>query len=147
MKLHQLPKTTTRKKIRLGRGYGTGKGHTSTRGQKGQNARSGVSLWFEGGQLPLTKRIPFLRGKDRFKSLKRTPIIINLEQLEQFSAKETITKKLLIDKGLVSLEEAAKKPIKILSRGKLTKAIKIEGLTASKKAQDKITKAGGQLIN
>ena len=67
MKLHQLTKTTTRSQKRRGRGYGSGVGgHTVGRGAKGQKARSNVSLWFEGGQLPLTKRLPFWRGKSRF---------------------------------------------------------------------------------
>ena len=64
MDLHQLPKTTTYKKPRSGRGYGSGHGgHTSGRGQKGQKTRGTIKLIFEGGQLPMTKRFPWLRGK------------------------------------------------------------------------------------
>ncbi len=73
--LNQLEKTTTKKKKRLGRGYGSGKGgHTSSRGMKGQKSRGGskVPLWFEGGQLPLIRRIPFIRGKGRFKTVEPT---------------------------------------------------------------------------
>jgi ribosomal protein L15 len=70
--LSSLTKITTGSKKRLGRGYGSGKGgHTSSRGQKGQKSRVGskVPLWFEGGALPLSKRIPMWRGKGRFKSM------------------------------------------------------------------------------
>jgi ribosomal protein L15 len=79
MKLHQLPKTTTRAQKRLGRGYGSGKGgHTSSRGQKGDLARGSVPAWFEGGQLPQIRRFPFQRGKLRFKSLIPKPVLITL---------------------------------------------------------------------
>src|SRR3989339_1977927 len=75
MKLHEKTKLVARSSKRLGRGYGSGKGgHTSSRGQKGQKSRTGskVPLWFEGGALPLSKRIPMWRGKGRFKSLQKT---------------------------------------------------------------------------
>lgn len=146
MKLHALPKTTTRKKKRLGRGGGSGKGfHTSTRGQKGQKSRSSVASWFEGGQLPLTKRLPFLRGKDRFKSLSNATIIINLEQLNSFKKGAKVDKQALVKAGLVSEKEAVDNQLKLLGKGELTVALNIVGLAVSKSAQEKIQKAGGTL--
>ena len=146
MKLHQLTKTTTTSQKRLGRGGGSGKGfHTSSRGQKGQKSRSKIHLWFEGGQLPLSKRLPFLRGKDRFKSVSTLTTIVNLSALKDFSAKATIDKKSLMDAGIISEKEATTTIVKILGHGELTKAYTFKDLTISKSAQAKIEKAGGNI--
>ena len=89
MKLDQLPKITTKKKKRLGRGYGSGKGgHTVGRGAKGQKARGKVKLGFEGGQLPLIKRLPLKRGKGKFKSFKKKPLVVNVRFLNLLPKKE-----------------------------------------------------------
>lgn len=146
MDLHNLPKTTSRKLKRKGRGYGSGVGgHTCTRGQKGQKSRSSVKIWFEGGQLPLAKRLPFLRGKDRFKSLTQNQITITTDQLSVFKANSKITKEALVKQNLVSLKEAASDNIKILSGGKLDKALTIVDIKTSSQAAKIISKAGGTI--
>lgn len=146
MKLNQLPKTTTRSKTRVGRGIGSNQGgHTTGRGQKGQKSRNSVPLYFEGGQLPLTKRMPYLRGKSRFNSLAVNNIIINLSDLESFKDGATITKESLVTAGLISLKEAADGSVKILGTGDLTKSFKIAGIITSKSALAKIEKAGGSV--
>ena len=144
MKLNQLTKTTTKSKKRLGRGYGSGKGgHTSSRGTKGQKARSKVHAWFEGGQLPLSKRIPFLRGKDRFKSVTQTVTIVNLDQLNQLKPKTNVTKEVLVDSKIISLREANDTKIKILGKGELTQALTFDQeISFSQTAAKKIKQAG-----
>lgn len=145
MKLNQLPKTTTSSKKRLGRGYGSGVGgHTSTRGQKGQKSRSTVKRWFEGGQLPLTKKLPFLRGKYRFKTVNAVAIVVNLRDLENISGK-SVTPQTLVEAGLISLKEAATRPIKILGSGEINKALNFKDVLVSESAAKKITKAGGKI--
>lgn len=146
MKLHALKKTTTSKKKRLGRGYGSGVGgHTSTRGMKGQKARSSVAAWFEGGQLPLSRRLPFLRGKDRFKSLSQPVMTINVGQLNSFKANSKVDVQALVKAGVVSEKEAVCSTIKVLGHGDLTVSLTLVGITASKSAEAKIQKAGGKL--
>lgn len=146
MKLHTLPKTNHQDKKRLGRGYGSGQGgHTSSRGQKGQKARSKVALWFEGGQLPLAKRIPFLRGKDRFKSLENQVVVLNLNDLEKFEDGAEVTKETLVSHKLVSLKEAANARVKILGSGTIDKKLVLRGLSISQSAAKKITAAGGTI--
>lgn len=142
--LSNLPKTTTRKNKRVGRGMGSGKGfHTTGRGQKGQKSRSSVSIWFEGGQLPLSKRLPFLRGKDRFKS-QQSVTVINLSQLSSFKSGQTVDKKALADQGIISVKEAAGR-VKLLAKGEIKTALKLKGIQASQSAQEKITQAGGSI--
>lgn len=144
MKLNQTPKTTVRSKPRIGRGYGSGHGgHTSTRGQKGQRSRGGITMIFEGGQLPLTKRIPWLRGKQRFQSLNVDPTPVNLDQLNQLPTNTIVTKELLHQQGFISSKEAAAGRVKILGRGQLDKAITISGISVSSLALKKIKAAGG----
>ncbi len=146
MKPHQLSKTTTRSKKRLGRGYGSGKGgHTSSRGQKGQKSRSSVHTWFEGGQLPLSRRLPFLRGKDRFKSLRSENIIIKTGNLQSLPAKTIVTPQVLVKHNLVSIKEAASGHLKILSGGELTTSLTIKGIPTSSGAAKIITAAGGTI--
>ena len=146
MKLNSLPKTTTSAKKRLGRGYGSGKGgHTATRGTKGQKARSKVHIWFEGGQLPLIKRLPFQRGKGRFKSLKKNPLIVNLKYLNVFPQGSQITIKTLVNRDIVTAQAASTYGVKILGGGKLEKALKVT-LPTSKSAAKAIKKAGGSIV-
>lgn len=146
MKLHQLDKTTTRSKKRLGRGYGSGKGgHTSSRGQKGQKSRSKIHIWFEGGQLPLSRRLPFLRGKDRFKSISLPTTIINTEKLSVFKSGATVNLDSLVKHKLISVKEATSTRIKILAQGKINIPLVIEGLSLSQKAAKIITAAGGKI--
>lgn len=146
MILNKLPKIKTTSKKRLGRGYGSGKGgHTSGRGQKGQKSRNRVKSWFEGGQLPLTKRMPFQRGKGRLKSLKLKPIIINLKYLNLLPQGTLVDIKNLAKYKLVLLKDAKEYGVKILGDGKLEKALKV-ALPTSKSAAKSIKKAGGSIV-
>lgn len=145
MKLHNLNKTVTSKAKRKGRGYGSGAGgHTSTRGQKGQKTRTTLPLWFEGGQLPLSRRLPFLKGKGRFVSLNPRTVTIGLDQLEtNYKSKEVVSTESLVSKGLISLKEAALNPVKITGKGNLTKNLSVVGLELTTKAKEVIVKLGG----
>lgn len=146
MKLSSLPKTTKRSKKRLGRGYGSGKGgHTAGRGAKGQKARNKVHLWFEGGQLPLVKRMPFQRGKGRFKSLTKNPLIVNLKYLNVLPKGSSVSLKTLIKHNIVRKTEAEKYGVKILGDGKLVNPLKIS-LPISKTASAAVKKAGGSIV-
>lgn len=144
MKLNQLPKITTRRKKRLGRGYGSGKGgHTVGRGQKGQKARSKVKPWFEGGQTPLTTRLPMHRGKGKFKS-KPGPLILNLRYLDLLPDKTLVDLKTLIKYKLVKEKDAQEFGVKILGGGELKKSLTVL-LPCSKGAAKKIKSAGGEV--
>jgi len=148
MKLNKLPKTTTKSKKRVGRGYGSGKGgHTVGRGQKGQKSRGKVGLLFEGTKMrkSLIKRLPMRRGKERFKSFKTKPIILNVKYLNVFEKNKEVTLKSLIKKGLVD-KEAEKVGVKILGDGELEKKLIVK-LPVSKGAKKKIEKAGGKVID
>ncbi len=141
--LNKLLPTTTKKKKRLGRGYASGKGgHTSSRGQKGQLSRVGakVPLWFEGGQLPLTKRVPFLRGKGRFKDVNLcaeiTFIDINKFDFDVISL-DTLKANKIIDPRF--------KRAKIIKKGKLEKKITVKGLKVSQGAAKEIEAMGGSI--
>ena len=144
MQLNQLPNHTSKKSKRLGRGYGSGKGgHTATRGQKGQKSRSKIPIWFEGGQLPFIRRLPFIKGKNRFKSLTHTTVI-NVADLKVFKKDQIVDNVSLHKTGLVNLKESQGR-IKILGRGKIEKALTIKVIT-SKQAEEKIKKAGGKVV-
>lgn len=144
MQLHNQPKLVQKRSKRVGRGSGSGKGaHTAGRGQKGQKSRSSVPLWFEGGQLPLSRRLPFIRGKDRFKQLSKQTITVSLGQLASLEAGTKVDKKKLIDMGLISAKEAANHRVKLLATGQINVALDIIGLEASDSAKQKIQKLGG----
>ncbi len=144
MNLHSLPKTTTRSKKRLGQGHGSGRVKTAGRGTKGTKARYKVPRLFEGGALPLTKRIPFLRGKLKFKPLKskKNPLIINLEDLKDLPKDTIVDAKLLIEKKLAQSDELQKRGVKILGKGEIKTAIIVK-LPSSKSAEKKILAEGG----
>lgn len=144
MNLSSLTRITTKQKRRLGQGHGSGRVKTSGRGTKGQNARSHRSLSFEGGALPLIKRLPFRRGKDRNHSYKKTPVIVNIKALELLKAGSIIDIKALVDAKIVALDDAKEYGVKILGDGKLTKAYTVK-LPISKKAAEKVKKAGGSV--
>ena len=145
MQLNSLVKNN-KKKIRVGRGIGSGKGKTSTRGHKGQKSRSGVAIKsFEGGQMPLYRRLP----KRGFKSLNKDNIaILNLSQLQNMldksknDLKSSIDLKILKEKNLVKNKYIK---LKILGSGELKKNIEITAHFASKQALTKIEKAGGKI--
>ncbi len=147
MKLHELPKITDRKKKRIGRGYGSGKGgHTVGRGAKGLKARGKVPLLFTGTKMrkSFVRRIPFLRGKGRFKPQSPKPEIVNVEELNNLRKGSVVTLDRLIEEGLVD-KSAKKIGVKILGRGKLEKEMKVE-VPVSKGAEEKIKKAGGEIV-
>lgn len=147
MKLNKLPKTTTRAKKRVGRGYGSGKGgHTAGRGQKGQKSRSKVGLLFEGTKMrkSLIRRMPMRRGKLKLKSLKTQPIILNVKYLNLLKAGTEVNLETLVKNGLVE-KDALQTGVKILGDGTLEKKLTV-ALPASKGAAKKIVKAGGKVV-
>ena len=135
-----------KKKIRVGRGIGSGKGKTSSRGHKGQKSRSGVSIKsFEGGQMPLYRRLP----KRGFKSLsKNTTAILNLSKIQNIidkpknEIKKNLDLKILKEKNLINSKF---NKLKILGSGEIKSNIEISANYASKQALNKIEKAGGKL--
>ena len=145
MELNKLVKNN-KKKIRVGRGIGSGKGKTSSRGHKGQKSRSGVAIKsFEGGQMPLYRRLP----KRGFVSLNPKNIaILNLSKIQSFyenNKKKIATSfdlKLLKEKKFISKKFMK---LKILGTGELKEKIDITAHFASKQAQEKIQKAGGKI--
>jgi len=145
MKLNSLVKNN-KKKIRVGRGIGSGRGKTSSRGHKGQKSRSGVAIKsFEGGQMPLYRRLP----KRGFKTLgKKNIAILNLSKIQNIYEKNKNELKSSLDlKSLKERKIINKKylKLKILGTGELKTKIDITAHFASKQAQEKITKAGGKL--
>ncbi|MDO8551599.1 MAG: 50S ribosomal protein L15 [bacterium] len=147
MKLSELVKTTTRGKKRQGQGRGSGKGgHTSGRGQKGQNSRGKVALLFEGTKIKksLLKRLPLMRGRGRHKSLYKAPVIVNLKYLNLLPGGSVVDADLLIKEGIVG-KEARTFGVKILGDGQLQQNLTVK-LPVSKKAKIKIEKAGGEVI-
>jgi len=143
MNLSQLKSIRTtiysKAKKRVGRGYGSGVGHSSGRGTKGQKARTGgqIPYWFEGGQLPLTKRMPHRKG---FKPVtKKHFTILDLLDIKSLD-KEVIDLAELIKDGYV---QDVKDGVKILGTGKFDKKVKLTGFIYTKTAKDKIEKAGG----
>lgn len=148
MKLEKLPKTTTRKKKRLGRGYGSGKGgHTVGRGAKGLKARGKVPLTFDGTKIKKSflKRLPLQRGKGKFKSLKPGPVVVNLKYLNLLPKGSEVDFKSLVKHRIVNAKDAKKYGIKILGDGELRASLKVK-LPCSKGAAKKIEKAGGKII-
>ncbi len=143
MKIQDMksPKGTRRPKRRKGRGMGSGRGKTGGRGSKGQKSRSGSkrAFGFEGGQMPLMRRIPKRgfrpRGKKEYS-------IINLEKLNIFKEGTHVTPFLLKDKRLI---KTIKKPIKILGKGKLKKKLAVNADSFSMSAKAAIEKIGGSI--
>jgi len=137
--------SVTSKKKRLGRGQGSGKGGTATRGHKGAKSRSGYSkkLGFEGGQMPLQRRIP----KFGFKNINRVEYKpVNLTKLQELIDSKKVKKGIinaesLISNGLVKKNDL----VKILGNGDLKDAVKVEAHKFSKSAHEKIEKSGGEV--
>jgi len=145
MNLGNLEKITAKKKKRVGLGHGSGRGKTSGRGTKGQKARGKVELDFEGGALPLIKRLPFLRGKGKNKSFKKPPLVINVGLLNNFPKNSVIDLESLVKNKLVNKDKAIVNGVKILGQGELKVALSVK-LAASKGASEKIKKAGGEIV-
>ena len=145
MELNSLIKNN-KKKIRVGRGIGSGKGKTSSRGHKGQKSRSGVAIKsFEGGQMPLYRRLP----KRGFKSLnKNNTAILNLSKIQSMFDKSTNNLKNILDLKILKEKNLINKKylkLKILGSGEIKKNIEISAHFASKQALTKIEKAGGKI--
>ena len=142
MKLSELSPAvgSTHPAKRKGRGHGTGNGKTAGRGHKGQKARSGggVRVGFEGGQMPLARRIP----KRGFHNIFAKPLdTINVSALERFEDGATVTVKDIVDAGLVG---KCKYGVKILGNGELTKKLNVQVNAYSASAKEKIEAAGGK---
>lgn len=141
MKLGELRPTegSTHSKKRLGRGPGTGWGRTAGRGEKGYHSRSGSKhrAWFEGGQMPLHRRLP-KRGFSNY-LFKKTFQVVNLADIEKLGL-DVVDATIMKENGLVRY---AYRPIKVLGDGALTKAVIIEASAFSKSAIEKITVTGG----
>ncbi len=145
MNLNSLVKIN-KKKIRVGRGIGSGKGKTSSRGHKGQKSRSGVAIKsFEGGQMPLYRRLP-KRGFKNF--TKKNTAILNLSKIQSMinktenNLKDILDLKILKEKKLVSKKF---EKLKILGSGELKNTISITAHFVSKQALEKIKKAGAKI--
>ncbi len=145
MKLHDLRPNegSTKKRKRVGRGTGSGKGKTSGRGTKGQNSRSGggVRLVFEGGQLPLVKRLPKMRGfNNRFKVYY---VPVNLDELDRkFEANAEVTSASLHSAGLLGREGD---PVVVLGRGEVNSPLHLKVHRISAGAKAKVEAAGGSV--
>lgn len=140
--MQNLLKITTKSSKRLGQGHGSGRGKTGGRGTKGQNARSSRALSFEGGALPLIKRLPFMRGKRRNESLQKKMVIINIKDLGLLPAKSIVDIETLIKHNIVVASEAKKFGVKILGDGELKNPLTIK-LPISVSARKKVEEAGG----
>ncbi len=138
----RAPKGAVKNKKMLGRGTGTGHGSTAGRGTKGQKSRSGggVRIGFEGGQMPLFRRIA-RRGFSNY-PFKKEYIVVGLDKLEKFKNGETVTPEALLEKGIVKYK---KRLVKILANGELTKKLIIDGVNISKKAKEVIESLGGEI--
>ena len=140
MRLHELKPAegAHRRPRRVGRGTGSGRGKTSGRGQKGQNARSeGFRVGFEGGQMPLSQRIPKLPG---FKNpFKKVYALVNISKLSRFADGAKVDAETLAEAGLVK----GNREIKILGAGRITRRLVVEAHAISASAREAIEKAGG----
>jgi large subunit ribosomal protein L15 len=131
------------KRVRVGRGIGSGLGKTSGKGHKGRNARSGASLrpGYEGGQMPIYRRVP-KRGFTNAK-FRTDYTIVNVEQLEVFDDGATVDLDQILERGLASLETRL---LKVLGNGKLGKRLTVRAQKFSASAAEKIRQAGGQVV-
>ena len=145
--LLHAPEGANKKPKRVGRGSSSGLGTTAGKGNKGQQSRSGSAVpyvGFEGGQMPLYRRIAH-RGFSNY-PFKKEYVCINLDQLEaKFNDGETVNKESLVAKGFVSKKASEKALVKILGNGDITKKLTVEVNKASASAKAKIEKAGGSV--
>jgi len=144
MKLHDLHPAPGSKKQRkrIGRGMASGHGKTSGRGTKGQGARSGGGKgpYFEGGQLPLVRRLPFRRGFTNIHRVEYKPVNLDRLQATFGDNKQEITPEILIEAGIIKRSDKA---VAILGQGELTSALTVKAHRFSKSAREKIEAAGG----
>lgn len=144
MKLHELQPApgAHRDRIRSGRGISAGRGKTAGRGTKGQNSRSGGGKqpYFEGGQLPLVRRLPHLGG---FTNIWRVEFFeVNIDRLNVFPAGAEITPEVLVMAGVIKSD---RQPVKILGEGELDRALSVKAQKFSASAKAKILAAGGSI--
>lgn len=146
MKLHELQPSagSKRKAKRVGRGMASGKGKTSGRGTKGQGARSGGGKgpFFEGGQLPLVRRLPFRRGFTNINRVEYKPVNLSRLQEKMDDQLEEITPELLVSAGII---KSSDKAVAILGDGEISSAWLVKAHRFSKVAKEKIEAAGGQV--
>ena len=144
MKLHELSpqEGSVKKRFRKGRGAGSGNGKTAGKGHKGQNARSGggVRPGFEGGQLPLYRKLP-KRGFKNF-LFGKVYTVVNVESLNKFNDGEVVDAAALLAKGIIS--DVAKNGVKVLGEGELTKNLTVKAAVFSGSAKEKIEAVGGK---
>ena len=142
MKLHELSPAegSVKENFRKGRGAGSGNGKTAGKGHKGQNARSGggVKPGFEGGQLPLYRRLPKRGFTNRFK---KNYVVVNVDALNRFEDGETVDVETLVNSGVVS---KVCDGIKVLGKGEVTKKLTVKANVFSETAKGKIEAAGGK---
>lgn len=143
MKLHELkpPAGASQRRKRVGRGTGSGHGKTSGRGEKGQKARSGAHIhpWFEGGQLPLHRRVPKRGFTNKFRKVYAT---VNLKDLERFESGTKVTPGLLQERRIV---KDLKVGLKVLAEGVLSKPLSVAAHKFSKRSIEKILASGGMV--
>lgn len=144
MNLSQLkpPEGSRKKRKRVGRGDGSGHGGTACKGAKGQNARSGgkTRLAFEGGQMPMSRRLPKRGFKNPFR---RFIVTVNIEQLKRFPAGTVIDKDMLVACGLIRKQNDG---VKILGKGELSGPLTLKVDLVSRGAKEKIEAAGGSIV-
>jgi large subunit ribosomal protein L15 len=130
-----------KKRKRIGCGPGSGHGKTACRGHKGQRSRSGsrTYAWFEGGQMPLQRRVPKRGFTNIFKTMYQ---VVNVRDLSRFPAKSEVTMDTLLDAGLV---KKVYLPIKLLGNGEIDRPLKVSVHASSKKAKELVEKAGGEV--
>ena len=133
---------SVKKKKRIGRGQGSGTGKTAGKGHKGQRSRSGSKIrpWFEGGQMPLQRRVPKRGFTNIFKKQFQ---IVNLKDLDRIKKAQAITPEVLFDSGVINKKNI---PVKILGEGDLKKAMDISAHAFSASAKEKIEKSGGKVV-
>ena len=134
---------STKNKKRIGRGQGSGRGGTSTKGHKGAQSRSGYSrkTGFEGGQMPLQRRVPKFGFKNNNKVVSKPINLDDLQKLSEARKLKEITIEVLIDNGLAQKKDV----VKVLGRGELKASLKVTAHKFSKTAQEAIEKAGGSI--
>jgi len=133
---------SVRKKKRIGRGQGSGSGKTAGKGHKGQRSRSGSKIrpWFEGGQMPLQRRVPKRGFTNIFKKKFQ---IVNLKDLDRVEKAKAISPEVLFDSGVINKKNI---PVKILGNGELKKAMDVSAHAFSASAKEKIEKSGGKVV-
>ncbi|MEX2586284.1 MAG: 50S ribosomal protein L15 [Balneolaceae bacterium] len=146
MNLHELeaPAQNKKSRKRVGRGQGSGRGEQSGRGHNGQNSRSGskVKRWFEGGQMPLQRRIPKFGFKNRFRTEYQS---VNISQIQDYLESGRLSEKITLD-DLISQGLANKGDlVKLLGSGEIKSKVDIEVHASSKSAKEKVEAAGGKI--